>query len=460
MIDTISHFLLSFWSAVLIHLWQTTLVVLPLFLLARGMRRAPARLTEVIWSLALVKLFLPLAVFSYPARELTWWLMDRMTPATLDATAPVLSIMTTVFEATPRVGWATVVSQPWFSAVLMTLTVLCELSILLFLFTAIRDLRFIGGKDKQSLAELPATQRSRLRSLLVRAGVPESQFCITDGATMPAVAGLLRPRIIVPWQLLDSLSDGELLAVLKHEETHRRRHDPLRVVVWRFCRSLFFFYPLLYPILKRLRESAEYACDEAALAAGIPPETYARALARTTQFALTAPPLAAAAGDSDRSLLRKRLHRLQVAERKIMSRYRIILLGAFLVVCAGSFLPLSIIADTPPPPPPKGKKAPDPAPAKAGESLVVQPELIYMEPPEYPKEALEAGVGGTIYVKALVSAEGNVLKAEIGQGIEGHPEFDKPTLLAAYQCKFKPGTRDGKPDKMWVKMPFEFRVDG
>jgi hypothetical protein len=44
----------QFWLAIGAHLWQTTLVVLPLFLLARAMRNAPARLVNVLWSIGLV----------------------------------------------------------------------------------------------------------------------------------------------------------------------------------------------------------------------------------------------------------------------------------------------------------------------------------------------------------------------------------------------------------------------
>ena len=49
------------WIGVLRHLWQSALVVLPLFPLARVLRSAPARWPHRLWIAALAKLFVPLA---------------------------------------------------------------------------------------------------------------------------------------------------------------------------------------------------------------------------------------------------------------------------------------------------------------------------------------------------------------------------------------------------------------
>ena len=174
-----------------------------------------------------------------------------------------------------------------------------------------------------------------------------------------------------------------------------------------------------------------------------------------------------------------------------MSRYRLILAAAVLLVCAGTFLPLSLVAEAPPPPPPpapsaeigpgddpppppkkgedpppppkKIKDAPPPPPPpadKKGEKhLVTRPELIHFEPPEYPESARKARASGTVHVMILVGEEGEVAKAKIKQGVEGHPELDEAALKAAYQCRFEPGTRDGEPVEAWVKMPIEFKLE-
>ena len=53
---TIDSLLGDFWLATVAHLWQSTLVLAAIFLLSRAMRSAPARLLQVLWWSALVKL--------------------------------------------------------------------------------------------------------------------------------------------------------------------------------------------------------------------------------------------------------------------------------------------------------------------------------------------------------------------------------------------------------------------
>lgn len=78
-------------------------------------------------------------------------------------------------------------------------------------------------------------------------------------------AGLLRPAIYISDSAIDELSAAELYAVACHEDYHRRRRDPLRIVITRVFADGFVFLPALRRLSERYRELAELAADEAAV---------------------------------------------------------------------------------------------------------------------------------------------------------------------------------------------------
>ncbi len=88
-------------------------------------------------------------------------------------------------------------------------------------------------------------------------------------------------------------------------------------------------------------------------------------------------------------------------------------------------------------------------------AVEVYPEMIHKEVPEYPRLAKQAGITGTVWVKALVDEEGNVMKAIVGKS-SGVASLDEAAVKAAYNNKFKPGIQNGRPVKVWVTYEMEF----
>jgi outer membrane protein len=93
----------------------------------------------------------------------------------------------------------------------------------------------------------------------------------------PFTVGLLKPRILLPagW---DRWPTALLAAVLDHEHTHVRRHDPLVRWLALLNRALFWFHPLAWWLERHLAALAEEACDAAVLARGHSPADYAHHL--------------------------------------------------------------------------------------------------------------------------------------------------------------------------------------
>ena len=95
-----------------------------------------------------------------------------------------------------------------------------------------------------------------------------------------------------------------------------------------------------------------------------------------------------------------------------------------------------------------------------GEKQVVQPSLVaesYVLP-AYPEPERKAGSGGRVLVKAVIDPEGTAVDVEVVEGVEGHPEFAQSAVEAVAKWRFKPGTIDGKPARMTVTIPVEFKL--
>jgi len=84
------------------------------------------------------------------------------------------------------------------------------------------------------------------------------------------------------------------------------------------------------------------------------------------------------------------------------------------------------------------------------------PHPITQISPEYPPIAKHLHIGGTVWVKCLVTQEGTVAEALImGSDVE---LFNTVALNAALQWKFSPAMADQQPIAVWVAIPFRFKA--
>ena len=89
----------------------------------------------------------------------------------------------------------------------------------------------------------------------------------------------------------------------------------------------------------------------------------------------------------------------------------------------------------------------------------IYPEMIHEHNPDYPRLARQAGITGTVWVKALIDEQGNVMKAIVAKS-SGTVSLDESAIDAAVKNKFKPGIQNGRPVKVWVTYPVEFTLEG
>lgn len=74
----------------------------------------------------------------------------------------------------------------------------------------------------------------------------------------------------------------------------------------------------------------------------------------------------------------------------------------------------------------------------------------------YPEIAKRAGIEGKVFVLAFIDEEGNVANARVVKGIGAG--CDEAALDAVKGVKFNPGRHQGKPVKVQVTIPIQFKL--
>jgi len=322
-------------TAVAAHLWQATLVLALMALLAPVLRRAPARYVEALWTVGLLKLLVPL-----PLVAAAWSAADGLLPqsGSQSGVAPAMQTLSQI--AYPEVLWTRPVEPSaggGADGVLSLMVALWAVGAAVLLVRWWQRLRLPVPSDDPPWRAADDLA-DRLARVARSAGVPLDRVRVTSAPMVPCVRGLRRPVVVLSESVIRSLRDDELHAVLLHEDAHRRRGDLWRSLIEAVATRVFFFYPPAWYLSRRLRASAEMACDEAVLAAGVEAGTYARALARIVVLELAPSP--APAVSSGPSHLRARLQRIQQPERyATMKRHRLAVIAAVVVAIGISFLP-------------------------------------------------------------------------------------------------------------------------
>jgi len=88
----------------------------------------------------------------------------------------------------------------------------------------------------------------------------------TDKVESPALFGFVRPRLLLPHGMIETLSRQELRYVLLHELAHLKRHDIYFGWLMSLLQVLHWFNPLVWLAFYRMRSDRELACDALVLA--------------------------------------------------------------------------------------------------------------------------------------------------------------------------------------------------
>ena len=85
---------------------------------------------------------------------------------------------------------------------------------------------------------------------------------------------------------------------------------------------------------------------------------------------------------------------------------------------------------------------------------VALPQQLTTDRPFYPKEAFEANIQGTVGLVVVVRADGSVGDIRVTKPLE--PNLDEAAIDSARKWRFKPGTKDGQPVDVIVRLDISF----
>ncbi|MBP7462267.1 MAG: energy transducer TonB [Candidatus Delongbacteria bacterium] len=88
------------------------------------------------------------------------------------------------------------------------------------------------------------------------------------------------------------------------------------------------------------------------------------------------------------------------------------------------------------------------------------PEVLKQVPPEYPEIARRAGIEGDVWLRVPIDTSGNVIgdKIKVVKNTTGNSGCVEAAIAAAKQYKLSPAYQRDRPVRVWISLPFKFRL--
>lgn len=292
------------------HLWQSTLFAAVAGLLTLALGGNHARVRHGVWLAASCKFLIPCSLLIALGGHVRWRIAPEATQSGLTVvmdqvsrpfTDPALSLL--LLPAAPR-------ARSPLPAVLLGIWLCGFLGIAVSWWVRWRRLRATFRAGSPINLELPI-------------GAMSSPTLLE-----PGVFGVFRPVLLLPEGIFHRLTPAQLKAVIAHELCHVRHRDNLIAAIHMFVETVFWFYPLVWWIGKRMVEERERACDEEVLRLGGEPRVYAEGILNVCKFYVSSPlPCASGVTGSD---LKRRIEAIVTnrAARDLNTSRRILLIMA------------------------------------------------------------------------------------------------------------------------------------
>ena len=262
-------------SALVAHLWQSTLVIGVVWLAALALRGNRPRVRYWLWTAASLKFLVPFSWLVAFGSRFEW----RSAPA---IAKPVATFVTEEVLASPALAVTSAVSLPApqsSAEMLWMLPVVWIAGLLAVLFWWWRQWRPVRS----------ALRQARAVQLGTAYDVGNLEVMSSPSTLEPGVVGIWRSVLLLPEGLTERLTAAQLHALIAHERCHVRCRDNLAAAVHMLVEAIFWFHPLVWWIERRMIDERERACDEAVLRAGNDPDEYVEGILTVCRFTLRTP---------------------------------------------------------------------------------------------------------------------------------------------------------------------------
>ncbi len=269
---------------------------------------------------------------------------------------------------------------------------------------------------------------------------------------LPATIGVIAPRIVLPADFDSRYDAPQRDLILAHERVHVARGDARANLAVAALRCLCWFNPIVHVAALRFRHDQELACD--AIVVARHPRSrraYGDALFQA-QCVAQASPLACHFGFGHP--LKERIAMLReptaTRRRRIAGNAAVAILASAAAFAAWASQPQDAASN--------GSKS---AASDVVGTIKINPSdfpvsEVRIPPPVYPKDSVDAGSGGTIMLLIDVAADGSIT----GVSVESATTSDRRLVAAAaknaWDWKFTPQVKDGKPVAGRVRVPVTF----
>lgn len=158
-----------------------------------------------------------------------------------------------------------------FGMVLLLIWIVGMIGMAVLLFRAQLRLKQL---EKSSLPLEDKRGREIYKECLAQMGIRKNipVYC-TAFLKSPVTAGIIHPKIFLPFSAVSALCEKEIGYIFLHELQHNKRRDNLINLIMHLALVVYWFNPAMWYVVKQMECDREIACDEAVLE-GLDKEDY------------------------------------------------------------------------------------------------------------------------------------------------------------------------------------------
>ena len=280
----------------------------------------------------------------------------------------------------------------------------------------------------------------------------------------PAVAGVLRPWIVIPRWSLD-LPEQELRFVVLHEEEHVRARDSLLLAGALALLVLTPWNPISWWQLRRLRTAMEVDCDRRVLRKAPDPGAYGNSLISVAARASGASLGLAAFTEKSLSLRTRIVAMTPNPSRWTRVQAGLLLFLASVVGLQACGVDNPVANQTSEDETQEAQRTQESAvqatpsftPFTVAPAITNRQEIVEALERSYPPLLRDAGIGGRVLLFFYINALGVAEEIQIHES-SGHQALDEAALRVGSVYRFSPALNRDEPVPVWVLFPITFQA--